>query len=254
MKKIAIFSFLAFFTMALAIAAPVPAFAQEEDDGPKVGVKGYPDISSNLDVATLYHRLIGVLPDFEKWLRFMPEYTKLPLDEQVDYMEKKPRELLDTFRLMSPEQPVIAQFKGSLSRYSDESGGYVVRNFEETTFFQYSFAGRNYAVIPQGLMEHQFLDVTGLPQKDVEAVLKANKRNIRVVIFLTPNFAGKDDKPIEMADPDDGKMKTYTLVSGKVANIALYSCPKNKSCTALWQTGTKEFRDDEKNELLNLKQ
>ncbi len=253
MKKIAVFSFLAFFTMALTMVAPVTSFAQEEDDGPKIGVKGYADISSNIDVATLYHRLIGVVPDFEKWLRFIPEYTKLPFDQQADYMEKKPKEMLDTFRLMSPEQPIIAQFKGILSRYSDESGGYVVRNFEENTFFEYSFAGRNYAVIPQGLMDFQFLPVTGPLQTDVEALLKANKRNIRMVIYLSPNYATKDEKPMEMPDPD-GKMKTYTLISGKVANIALYSCPKNQSCTALWQNGTKEFRDDEKNELLNLKQ
>lgn len=253
MKKLSGFSFFAFFIMALALT--LPAHAELEDYAPQIGIDGYADISRDRDIATIYHRLIGKQPDFANWARLAPEYRGLTSFDQLRYMEEKPKEMEDEFKLMSSDQPIVVQFKAMVSNYSADNGGYVVRNFDDEIFFDYTFAGRNYAVIPQGLMDHQFLPVTDYAQKNVEAVLKANKRNILMVLYLSPVYANKDDdkKPVELTRPG-GTPKSYTLVSGKVATIALYTCPRNQNCKALWESGTKEYREEEKNDLLKLKQ
>jgi len=254
MKRMSGFSFFAFFIMALAIS--LPAMAQLENYEPQVGVDGYDDISGPREVATIYHRLIGKEPDFVNWARLSPEFKTLNSFDQVKFMEDKPRELEDEFKLMGTDQPIIVQFKAVLSNYSAENGGYVVRNFDEEMFFPYSFAGRNYAVIPRGLMDYQFLPVTDYAQKNVEQVLKTNKRNILMVIYLTPNYASKDDdkKPVQLTLPGETVPKPYTLISGKIGVIKLYSCPRNQNCKSLWESGTAEYREEEKNELLKLKQ
>lgn len=252
MKRALVLTFFALFIMALAAA---PARAQLENYEPQVGVDGYDDISSPREVATIYHRLIGKEPDFANWARLLPEYRTLNSFDQVKFMEDKPKEMEDEFKLMGSDQPIIVQFKAVLSNYSADNGGYVVRNFDEEIFFDYSFAGRNYAVIPRGLMDYQFLPVTDYAQKNVEQVLRANKRNILMVIYLSPNYASKDDdkKPVELSK-QGAPPKPYTLISGKIAVIKLYSCPRNANCKSLWESGTAEYREEEKNELLKLKQ
>ena len=249
MKKLALFALLALIALA------TPGFNAKADDlsAPTIGVPGFPDISDNMYVAMVYHRLIGKYPNFESWARLTPEYQKMSDFDKAGYLQTKPGELRQQYSLMTSTQPIVLQFTASISKYSDDSEGYLVRNFSEETFFPYKYAGADYAVIPAGLMDFQFLPVVGDAQARVEKVLRNSRRQMRMVIYIAPGYASADPKDrMDLTGPD-GKTRNYALISGKVTNVELYDCT-SRACTALWSHGTKEYRYSERNELLNLKQ
>lgn len=249
MRKFRFIAVLSFLLMGLAVP---PAMAQE-DGIPQPG-SGFPNISSSREVATIFHRLVGVRPNFKQWVRFVDDCKNMDDIARVECEESKPAELEKEYALTTGEQPIVVQFLADMSQYSYENGGYVVKNFEDGVFFPYTFAGANYAVIPQGLMDYQFLSVIDEPARKVERTLAYSKRRkMLMVIYVLPTYANKDEKAMDMAGPD-GVVKPYKLISGKVANVALYECPKDGNCVSLWDQGTKEFRDQQKQELLDLKQ
>lgn len=241
------------FWLVLAVLLPLlaaPAHAQE-DDAPKIGVQGYPDISNSRDVAMIYYNLTGKYPDFRRWLLISPEYKKMTNAERLAAGKTIPDEMAGKFANMQPGTPVIVQFMAVLGAYDAEKGGYKVLNIDESVFFPYTHDGKHYAVIPQGLVDNKFLPVTDHPQEEVEHVLKGNARKIRLIVYVKPQKA--DDKPMEMPGPD-GHPRAYLPILGKVANVALYSCPKKTGCKNLWEQGSAEYRSKQMNELLNLKQ
>lgn len=246
MKRIVLLSFFALLTAGMALWG-TGARAQFGASG--LEASG-PKIATDLDVAVIFHKMTGQMPKFENWAKYDPAYRKPMTElERQQYLQEKPKELADAFRLVTLNEPLRVKFIGTLSGYSFDTEGYVVTNFTEDTYFAYSFAGREYAIIPQGLSEHQWLPVTGLAAENIERTLsgRPGPRNVMMMISLQPTYANKD-APMEL----DGK-KRY-LISAKVADIALVSCPKSGPCKTLWSEGSREYRQEEKNELLNLKQ
>ena len=69
-----------------------------------------------------------------------------------------------------------------------------------------------------------------------------------MIIYVQPTYADAAAPPTVI----DGK--PYQLISGKVMNIALYKIAPNKQATVLWEERSKTFQENQKNELLNLKQ
>lgn len=249
MKKFRSIAVLSCLVMGLWLSTA----SAQEDPVPQPG-SGFPDISSARQVATIFHRLVGVRPNFKQWVRFIDDCKNLDDLARIECEETKPAEMDKEYALTTAEQPIVVQFLADMSQYSYENGGYVVKNFEDGVFFPYTFAGANYAVIPQGLMDYQFLSIIDEPARKVERTLSYSKRRkMLMVIYVLPTYANKDEKAMEMTGPD-GTVKPYKLISGRVANVALYECPKNGSCVSLWDQGTKEFRDQQKQELLDLKQ
>ncbi len=231
----------------IGLSAPTAAKAQMPD-APVVGTNYFPDTASAADVATIFYRLTRQNPDFHKWIPFLPEYKTMTDSERLEYLQTKPLEWQQKFDLLTLQDPIAIQFEGVLSPYSDENQGYVVRNFASDTFFSFTFAQKNYAIVPQGLMDHQFLPVQPAAKKDVESGLSMTGRKIFMIIYVQPTYADAAAPPTVI----DGK--PYQLISGKVMNIALYKIYANKQATVLWEEGTKTFNDNQKNELLNLKQ
>ena len=253
MKKLVFWSFCLIFAAAVAATSPLaPAFAQGFGASQGFGVApstAVPKITPAINVATTFYKWTRQLPPFNIWARHIPE-AKTPRSEvawQV-FLRQKPAELEANYGLVMYNEPINVGFSAVLSKYSEKTGGYLVRNFADETFFSFDFAGRSYAVIPKALMDHQWLSVSPFISKQIEESMpNKSRRQVTLIITLEPIGAYKD--PMEI----DGK-KRY-VVATKVSNMGIYSCDKGMvNCKTLWHEGTKEAREQEKNELLNLKQ
>lgn len=254
MKNIAFIGFCFFLLVApfSLNAQAQPAVPEAEEDvsaAPPVGQQGFPDFASHVDVATIYHKLTNQPPDFEQWARLSPDcMAEKTQTGRITCQENKQGELRQKYSLQTLTESVPVPFVPAIfSAYSRENGGYVIKNFTDETYMPFSYAGRNYAIIPQGLMDRQFLPVTGPAQKDVENALRGAQRKAVVLLYIQPTYADKNAQPVEL----DGKK--YTLISGKVTNIAIYKCRKNQPCTLLWEEGSRESRAEQREELMNLK-
>lgn len=254
MKNIAFIAFSLFLSVAAFTlpASAQPAAADPDDEvsaAPPVGQQGFPAFASHVEVATIYHKLTGQLPDFDTWARLSPQcQAEKTQTGRIDCQENKRAELKDKFQLQTVTESIPVPFVPAIfSAYSRENNGYVIKNFTDETYLPFSYAGRNYAIIPQGLMDRQFLPITGPAQKDVETALRGAQRKAVVLLYIQPTFASKDAPAVEL----DGKQ--YTLISGKVTNIGVYKCRKNQPCTLLWEEGTTGDREAERENLMNLK-
>ncbi len=254
MKKFAIISFC-LFLLAAAFMSPAIAQLSADDEpdevgaSPPVGQPGFPSFASDVDIATIYHKLTGQPPVFEQWARLSPDCQQEKTQTaRISCQENKQEELRQKFRLQTLTESVAVPFVPAVfSAYSKENSGYVIKNFTDETYMPFSYAGRNYAMIPQGLMDRQFLPITGPAQIDVENALRASQRKAVVLLYIQPVFADKNAQPVEL----DGK--PYTLISGRVTNIAVYKCHKTRPCVLLWEEGTRESRDAQREDLMNLK-
>ncbi len=275
MKKFAIISFCFFLTagafmhiaaaqLSPTLADPVLAdpaqtatpVAAADDDGPDevgaaptVGQAGFPAFASDVDIATIYHKLTGQPPVFEQWARLSPQCQQEKTQTgRISCQENKQEELRQKYQLQTLTEAVAVPFVPAVfSAYSKENSGYIIKNFSDETYMPFSYAGRNYALIPQGLMDRQFLPISGPAQKDVEAALRASQRKAVVLLYIQPTYADPKAQPVEL----DGKQ--YTLISGKVTNIAVYRCHKTRPCVLLWEEGTRESRESQRDELMGLK-
>lgn len=255
-KNIAVFGFC-FFLLLGAFTMPAgaqeAATADDPDDAvsaaPPVGQQGFPDFASHVEVATIFHKLTGQAPNFEQWAKLSPEcQAEKTQTGRITCVENKQAELRQKYQLQTLNESIPVPFVPAIfSAYSKENQGYVVKNFTEETYLPFTYAGRNYAIIPQGLMDRQFLPITGPAQKDVENALRGAQRKAVVLLYIKPTFADKNAMPVEL----DGKQ--YTLISGQVTNIGVYKCRKNQPCTLLWEEGSQESRDAQRDDLMNLK-
>lgn len=250
------FAFIGFCFFLLAAAFMPPASAQpasEADEeisaAPPVGQPGFPKFASDVEIATIYHKMTGEPVPFSDWARMSPKcLAEKTQTGRITCQENRAEELRQNYQLLTVTESVPVPFVPAIfSAYSKENGGYVIKNFTDETYMPFSYGGRNYALIPQGLMDLQFLPVTGPAQKDVENALRGAQRKAVVLLYIQPTYADRNAQPVEL----DGKK--YTLISGKVTNIAIYKCRKNQPCVLLWERGSSESRDAERQDLMNLK-
>lgn len=248
MKKLVFWSFCLAVSLGLAAGtAFVPALAQGFGISPGAAV---PRITPAINVATAYYKWTRQTPPFQYWARHVQEAkTQRSEVEWQVYLQEKPKELEAAYNLVMYNEPINVGFAGLLSKYSEKSGGYLIRNFTEETYFAYEFAGRQYAIIPQRLMDHQWVSVSPFISKQIEEHLpnSRDRRRITLIIALEPVGAQKEPMMI------DGK-KRY-LLAARVTNMGIYACDRQmENCKTLWNEGTKEAREQENNELLKLKQ
>ena len=255
MKNIAFIGFCFFLLMgSLAIPAGAQPAVEDADDevsaAPPVGQPGFPPFASDVEIATVFHKITGEPVPFEQWARLSPKcLAEKTQTGRTTCQQDREQELRQSYQLLTVTEPVRVPFVPAIfSAYSKENGGYVIKNFTEETYMPFSYAGRNYALIPQGLMDLQFLPVEAGPaQKDIENALRGAQRKAVVLLYIQPTYADRNAQPVEL----DGKK--YTLISGKVTNIAIYKCRKTQPCVLLWEKGSAESREGERQDLMNLK-
>lgn len=184
-------------------------------------------------VAMIFYKLAAQVPELEKWALESEDYKAAnSFDKQVVF-EQKVSELKDIFRMAALSEPIMAERTEKISEYSFRNKGFTVESFAVDTYFPYTFAGRNYALVIQNLMDQQWLDIADEKMAMVvdTAAVKAEHK-VKMRFYIEPKYA--DSKaPIKL----DGK--EYWLISGVLKNIAIYDGDK-----MLWKKNTKSALDE----------
>ncbi|MDI1226162.1 MAG: hypothetical protein PSY14_00560 [bacterium] len=220
-----------YFTLLLAVmlaATPALGFG---------GTK--PVATSPLYIAMLYHKLAGDAPDFAGWTKQWDLYQKTDMADRPALLDKRVGEMTNTFNLMTPAEPIIVQSRIKLSTYSATNQGFFVQNFNDVTFFNYSYMGKRYALIPGGAAKYQWLKA---PANMAEAIMRETDNGTAGKVTLTLISMRADPKPLVMNGTP------YNLLMADISKIELWS---KDGKTLVWdsQIGESKGRKD----LLNLR-
>lgn len=166
-------------------------------------------------IAMIYHRLTGQAPDFAAWAAASDSYLKAGRLDKLTVQQQKAAELQNIFDLISLQDPIVIRVPVKLSAYSHSNYGYFIENFREDTFFSFGFMGQNYAVIPQNLVDRQWIPVSGEAAMKIEKALGA-ARQLTVYLRVLPKFADKS-VPMKLDGID------HWLLMGEPESLSLYS-------------------------------
>lgn len=232
------FSVLAItFAAAFAFLQAGAALAQWGTGAPKDRV------ATPMSVATLYHILQQQLPDFSAWARETPAYKNASgFDKNVVHQDEVAR-LKNEFQLITPFEPLVIKTRVRLSRYSEQTKGYLLEGVSPETFFSYTFMGVNYAIVLPKLTSYEWIGVEGPQLEAVESAAKRSHRTLGFHIKIRVNYA--DKTPVMM------KGKPYLLLSGNILSLELYDVKDPDK--PLWWLDSKEVGDAAQQELMQLK-
>ena len=198
--------------IAFAVAAFACAASAQVVPQPKM-----PDQTKPIYVAMLYEKFKhpgGDSPDFEEWVRQSPDYDNAQLFERPALVLKNAKDLKATYDLLTPTEPVIVMVNAHISSYSTTAKGFLVENFKNRTFFEYTYLGKRYAFVPNGLDRYQWLKA--LPEEVPEIMRESdNGRSANLVVSLIPIQA--DPKPMKLNGKD------YLLMMGDISKIEMWS-------------------------------
>lgn len=215
-------TFLLLFLLApgAAGAQQPPAAAQQPAAAPEVTSPDY--------IALLYHKLSRQAPDFKVWAE----------KEQQD-----PERLKQAYVLLSTAEPVVVETPVKLSTYNSASQGFFIQNFRRSTFFPSSFQGRSYALVPQGIIDKQWMRVDDpVTAKALDDAAKATpERILRARLVLDPQYADASG-----AAEIDGV--AYWPIAVSVRRIVIYA----QDGKVLWQSDGGSAADEQRRRLLNL--
>ena len=164
-------------SVAYAESAPVLYYKQSQ----------VPESISPRQVAMLYGRLAGKVPDFDDWAQQLQ--LNAPIDDMT-YVPETARSLRTEFDLISNFDPITVVTPIQLSPYSQSNGGYIVNGFMDDTYFSFKFLKSHYAVIAQGLGDRQWM-VADETQMGLIERAKAEREDgiVLAVITLRPRTA-----------------------------------------------------------------
>ncbi len=219
---------LAAVIIALVLAA-TPALAS--------GKK--PDATQGIYVAMLYEKLLDKTPAFEDWVRSSPKYAKTELYDRPQYLKDEVDKMYDTYNLLTVTEPIVLDVNAKITAYSPLGKGFLVQNFNDMTYFNYTYMGQRYALIPNGVASYQWLKCPADLSDSIAREMSENQ-TVRLTMTLTPQ--GADPHPIQM----DGR--TYKLVMAEISKIELWS--KDNSYI-VWDTQFNST-DSKTKSLLNL--
>lgn len=205
-----VFSFVAAFGVTALLALPAAA---QWGTG-TTGLDYRPRISTAEEVAITQHWLSGDPPSAAEWARHSKEYLEANDFSRQAVMEEKRQEYIDKFKLFTKPETIVISSNVKISRYSRENKGFVIESFNNETFFAYTFAGQNYAVVIPKLMDYQWVSIEGDNAARIEHWAPNSNNTVNVVLEVEPKTA--DKTPIKLGD------KTYRLMSAEVANISIY--------------------------------
>lgn len=175
-----------------------------------------PEQTKAIYIAMLYEKFVhsNTTPDFEEWVQRSPDYQQAELYQRPDIVIKNSKELKTTYDLLTPTEPVVLIIKAHISGYSPAAHGFLVQNFRNMSFFDYTYLGKRYAVVPSGIDRYQILKA--VPEEVNEIMRETdNGRNATLVLSMIPSQA--DPKPIELNG------KKYNLMMADISKIEMWS-------------------------------
>jgi len=200
-----------------------------------------PEATPAAYIAMLYSKLLGTTPDFAGWVMSTEQYKQAELYDRAKIVSLNVEKMQDTFSLLTVSEPIVLDVTATISGYSTMGHGFLVQNFNDMTYFNYTYMGDRYALVPNGMSKYQWLrspeDLAPMIMRETD-----NGHNAVMTITLTPQAA--DAKPMLL----DGANRK--LIMGEVSKIELWS--KDKS-HVIWDTQIAET-DAGKKQMLNLYQ
>ncbi len=183
-----------------------------------------PDLTQGIYVAMLYEKLLNKTPAFEQWVRSSPGYNKTEMYDRPQYLKDEVEKMYDTYNLLTVTEPIVLDVKAKITAYSPLGKGFLVQNFNDMTYFNYTYMGQRYALIPNGVASYQWLKC---PPELADSITRqmGDDNTVRLTMTLTPQ--GADPNPIQM----DGR--TYKLVMAEISKIELWSKDNNYT---VWDT------------------
>lgn len=244
MKKLVIFALV-----SLLFLAPAATLRAEDLSGTTSDLgstSARPPVASEGEIAMIYWQLARKTPNFDAMAKSTDEFKKAAPFERGQVLAAQSTFMKNIFDNINFSQPTVVRMLVHVSPYSEKNKGFVITDFEDQTYFKYSFAGENYAIVPRGLMDHQFLG----PIEDMSFVQKIAASNrayhqFHLMVYLKPDFA---DPPNTLTEIDGMR---YHIISGQVAHVSLYDVPETQQ---LWGDNSQEFNKAQQDQLMNLKQ
>lgn len=247
MKKLAFLCLLGF--AVLVGLSPVRAqeiMGQYGGFATPMGASTLPTVTTDEQVMLLHHRIANRSPDFKALARLSDEYKAANDFDKEKVLQGKIMALRNNFDMTSPEDKLVVKLPVTVSSFSVRNKGFVINELNDTMNFKYSYSGKNYAFIPMGMSEHQWIDAPD----DTTALTIDKARGpgnaYTLIITFAPNYA---DPPDRMTALEDGK--EYTIMTGPTSNIALYDAAGKEM---LWTNLRKAAPDPINDSLLKLKQ
>lgn len=178
------------------------------------------DTTSPFFMSFIFHRIAGKAPDFRELAMNSKEYKETPDNERVYIIDDKIQEYKNTYDLITTQDPLRYEVPVILSKYSEKLKGFFIQNFDEHLYLPFSFSGKNYAIIPEGASDNQWIKVEDeiLAQKITKASARSKLKmsKMTMVLSLEPIYA-------DASNPSDINGKSYLLMSAKIKAMDLYS-------------------------------
>lgn len=193
-------------------------------------------------IAMLFHRLTAKMPDFDAWARETEEYKSAPRAEKTVIMNRKSEEWQGAYNLLTIREDIVIETPVALSNYSAGNGGFFIRSFKDDTFFPTRFMGQNYAIVPERIMDKQWMKIASAER--VPRIEEENRKGaLRMIMTLSPRYTD-GSAPIALED------EPYWLISAVIDKMALYAQGED---IPLWSSDSLTGDNSHRQELLKLK-
>lgn len=241
----------AVFALALLLSA-APALAQDmmpaaDNALDYSAADRHPPQTAPSYVAMVFYKMAGRQPNFEEWIRQSDDYKSAPQTERAAVRERMLGEFRSAFSLLTTHEPITLEMPVRVSAYSEESRGFFIDSFKADTFLPVAYNGQSYAIVPQGLMDKQWISVSD--QDAIKAIMaartQAGDKGLTLQMVLLP-------QSVDASSPAQLEGGAYWLIAANIGKMMLFG-PDPKAA-ALWQSEDSAEDARKRQELLNLRQ
>lgn len=228
-------------TFAVLSLLTTQAIAQE-GLGP-LQITEKPGYTKPVYIAMLWHRLNNFTPDFEKMAQKSPSYIGANELERPAIMKAKAANLHDIHSLITPTEPIYIEYKTRSSLYDARRKQIRLVDLSPSTFFDYTYLGQRYAVIPNKITAFAALKM----EQEISAPImkeSGSGKSLTLLFTLTPKAADKN--PLML------NKKNYNLILADIAKVEIWSAD---GTMVLWEGKVaEEVPENPTGELLQLYQ
>ncbi len=183
--------------------------------------------TSDAYVSMLFYKMSDTIPDFEQWARATQTYDQASRFDKLMVQEKLVDQLHEIFIQILEDEPIFVDARATVSKYSLSHQGFLIEDFSQETFFSFTHMGENFAVIPQGINDFQWINVDPeLGKKMGKLFGPNNAADLQVV--LTP-ISADAQTPLMLGG------KKHWLILAKIDSVRVWD---NDGEKILWKSGT----------------
>lgn len=228
----------------LVLLLTAPAALAQIYNGDPAFQRSRPAATSPGYIAMLYHKMLGLVPDFEQWATASRSYGNASQFDKALAQREKAAELRGVYDLLTPSEPIIIELNSQLSDYSHANGGFFIKEIKDDMFFGFDFMDQHYAVIPSNILNYQFIKMSPEQGEKVRRGINDGGTDKGALVFyIEPKFADKSEPLLLEGVP-------RWLLAGEIMRVAIYRRETDK---LLWESEGKN-PEPVSQELLDLKQ